>query len=114
MIGGTGIKEMIVVYQRKAGKPNKRGTGFESSVENSMRVNAVVTKRMVTRDDNETGGQRQSATFEFYLPPNTIDVPLLLGTNPLRVEYRGHSMTVTNITDWPQHQILQADIPQIV
>jgi len=114
MIQGTGIREMIVVKQRKAGKPNQRGTGFEESVENCMRVKAVVTQRMVSRDDNESGGQRQTSTFEFYLPPNTIDAPILFGTNPLRVEYRGQDLTVTDVTDWPLHQILKADIPQIV
>ena len=115
MIEGTGRKEPIVIKQRKAGKPNKRGTGFEETTDSTVRAKAVVSKREVTRVDNESGGYRQQGIFEFYVPPGTVEFPLTLGRNRLMIEWRGEKFLVSKTYDWPgSHQVLQADIPQIV
>lgn len=112
-ISGTGRRIKILLRVQAPGQINERGTEILPGPVAEQTVQAVITRRNVKRKDEQSGGTRQVAVFDFYLPDGTIENPYELNKHSLEVVHAGLVCSVNTVVDWPgSHQMLTADIPE--
>ena len=112
-ISGIGRLTDITVRVGSPSTISKRGTSMIPGSVTSKKTKGVIGQRNVHRYDEDIGGSRQVAVFDFFVEENTIMHPNELADYPVEVDYKGLVYRVDTVIDWPgSHQQLTGDVPE--